>query len=97
MPARSYWRPTMKPGDVLQKDERDAAQVAELDEVGRFERRLGEEHAVVGHDPDQKAVQPREAGHQRGPVSLLELVESRPVDEPGEDFVHVVRLSGVCD
>ena len=34
-------------GDVLQEDERDAAQVAELDEVRRLQRRFGEQHAVV--------------------------------------------------
>src|SRR6267142_333425 len=50
-----------EPGDVLQEDQRDAAQVAELDEVRVLERRLGEQHAVVADDADQEPVQPREA------------------------------------
>ena len=40
-------------GDVLKKDQRDAAQVAQLDEVRRLQRRLGEQHAVVGDDADR--------------------------------------------
>ena len=52
-------------GDVLQEDQRDAAQVAQLDEVRRLERRLREQHAVVGDDADEEAVQPREAGDER--------------------------------
>ena len=80
-------------GDVLQKDQRDAAQVAQLDEMRRLERRLGEEHAVVRDDADQEPVQPREAGDERGAVALLELVEPRAVDEPRDDLVDVVRLA----
>mgnify|MGYP003693573395 CR=1 FL=1 len=57
--------PTDEAGDVLQEHERDAAQVAQLDEVRGLERRLGEQHAVVGDDADEEAVQPREAGDER--------------------------------
>ena len=81
-------------GDVLQEDERHAAQVAELDEVRRLERRLREQHAVVGDDADEQAVQAREAGDERRAVALLELVEARAVDEPRDDLADVVRLRG---
>jgi hypothetical protein len=41
-------------GDVLQEHQRDPALAAELDEVRRLERRLGEQDAVVGDDADGK-------------------------------------------
>ncbi len=65
-----------EPGDVLQKDQRHAAQIAQLHEVCRFERRFREQHAVVCDDAHQKPVQPREAGDERGAVPLFELVEA---------------------
>ena len=37
-------------GDVLQEHQRDAALVAQLDEVRALERRLAEQDAVVGDD-----------------------------------------------
>ena len=80
-------------GDVLQEDERDAAQVAQLDEVRRLQRRLREQHAVVGDDADEEAVEPGEAGDERRAVALLELVEARAVDEPRDDLADVVRLA----
>ena len=62
MPPASYSRPTMKPGDVLQEQQRDVALVAQLDEVRALQRRLGEEHPVVGDDPDRVPV---DAGRSR--------------------------------
>jgi len=47
--------------DVLEEDERDASLSAELDEVCAFERRLGEENAVVGDYADLVAVYSGEA------------------------------------
>ena len=44
-------------GDVLQEQQRDAALVAQLDEVRALERRLAEQHAVVGEDADRVPVQ----------------------------------------
>ena len=41
--------------------QRNAALVAQLDEVRDLQRRFREEHAVVGDDADQEAVQPGEA------------------------------------
>ena len=65
MPPRSYCAADHEAGDVLQEDQRDAAQVAQLDEVRGLERRLREQHAVVGDDADEEAVQPGEAGDER--------------------------------
>ena len=60
-----------------------------------FERRLGEQHAVVGDDPDRMAVDPGEAGDQRRAVLRLELVERAAVHQPGDDLAHVVGRAGV--
>ena len=67
-----------------------AAQVAQLDEMGRLEGRFGEEDAVVGDDSHEKAVEAREPGDQGGAVTRLELVESGAVDESGDHLAHVV-------
>ena len=83
-------------GDVLQEEQRDAALAAELDEVRRLERRLGEQHAVVGDDADRVAVDAREAGDQRRAVARLELVEAAAVDEAGDHLADVVGLARVA-
>src|SRR5882672_4146575 len=82
-------------GDVLHEEERDAALRRELDEVRGFERRLGEEDAVVGEDRHRVAVQAGEAGDERGAVVLLDLVELRAVDEARQDLADVVGLACV--
>ena len=64
MPPCSYCLPTMKPGDVLEEDERDLAHGAEADEMGALERALGEEDAVVGQDADRVAHDPGEAADE---------------------------------
>ena len=51
-------------GDVLQEHQRDAALVAQLDEVRALERGLAEQDAVVGDDPDLVAVDPGEPADQ---------------------------------
>ena len=60
-----------------------------------FQRRLAEQHAVVGQDADRIAVEVREAAHERLAVALLELVELRGVDQARDDLVDVVRLAQV--
>ncbi len=79
-------------GDVLQEEERYLALGAQLDKVSRLERRLGEQHAVVGYDADRVAVEAREARDQRLAVHLLELVEAAAVDEASDYFAHVKAL-----
>src|SRR5690606_20173398 len=84
-----------EPGDVLQEDEGDGAPVAQFDEVGAFERGFGEQDAVVGDDADGVAVQVREPGDEGGPVVGFEFGEFAGVDEPCDDFPHVVGGAGV--
>ena len=69
MPPASYSRPTMKPVMFCRNSSGIAALVAQLDEVRALERRLGEQDAVVGDDPDRVPVQPGEAGDQRRAVA----------------------------
>ena len=82
-------------GDVLQEHQRDAALVAQLDEVRALERRLAEQDAVVGDDADLVAPDPGEAADQGLAVQLLELVEPAAVDDPADHLAHVVRRAGV--
>ena len=82
--------------DVLQEHERDAALRAQLDEVRALLRRLREQDAVVGDDPDRIAVQMREARDERCAIARLELVERGRVDDPRDDLAHVVRLARVA-
>src|SRR5690606_25896880 len=84
-----------EPGDVLQEDEGDGAPVAQFDEVGAFERGFGEQDAVVGDDADGVTVQVREPGDEGGPVVGFEFGEFAGVDEPCDDFPHVVGGAGV--
>ena len=79
-------------GDVLQEQQRDAALVAQLDEVRALLRRLAEQHAVVGDDADRMPVDAGEAGDERLAVLALELVELAAVDESRDDLAHVVGL-----
>src|SRR5205085_11230981 len=74
---------------VLEEDERDPPLAAELDEVRALLGRLGEEHAVVGEDPDVEALDPREAGDERLAVDLLELLEARAVDDARDQLARV--------
>ncbi len=57
--------PNHEPADVLEEDQRNATLAGELDEMGALERRLAEQDAVVGQDPDRIASDVREAAHQR--------------------------------
>src|SRR3990167_7635466 len=82
-------------GDVLQEDERDAALVRKLDEVGGLLGTLGEEDAVIGEDGDRHAVEPREAADKGFAIELLELVEVRTVHEAGDDFAGIVGLAHI--
>ena len=54
MPARSYWRADDEAGDVLQEDQRDAAQVAQLDEVRGLQRRLENSTPLFATMPTRK-------------------------------------------
>ena len=73
----------------------DHSLVAQLDEMRALERGFGEQHAVVGDDPDRVAVDAGEAGDQRRAVFGLELRELAAVDDPGDHLVHVVGHSRI--
>jgi hypothetical protein len=79
----------------LEEDERDAALVAQLDEMRTLLGRLREEDAVVGDDPHRMPVQTREGGDERRAVLRLELREVAPIDEALNDPADVVRRAGV--
>ncbi len=96
MPPRSVLLAHHEAGNVLEKDQRHAALIAQLDEVRDLQRRFREQHAVIGDDADEKPVQPGESGHNRRRVALLELVETRAIHEPGDHLADVVRPPPVC-
>ena len=95
MPPASYFCPTMKPVMFCRNTSGMPPLRAELDEVRALQRRLREEHAVVGDDADRIAQQAREAGDQRRAVAGLELVELAAVDDARDDLAHVVGLADV--
>ena len=70
------------------KSERDAALVAELDEVGALQGALGEEDAVVGDDADRMAVEVGEAADERLAVVRLELAQLAAVDDAAQDLAR---------
>ena len=47
--------------DILQEQQRDSALVAQFDEVGPFQGRFTEQHAVIGNDANGISVNPSEA------------------------------------
>ena len=49
----------------------------------------------MDEDADKEAIEPREPGHDRGTVALLELVKPRTVDNPRDNLTYVVRLSWI--
>ena len=57
-------------------------------------RRLGEEHAAVGEDPDGVTLDPREAADERVAVERLELVEAAAVDDARD---HLERVELVAE
>ena len=79
-------------GDVLQEQDRHVALVAQLDEMRALERGIREQHAVVGDDPDRKALDMGETANERGAVERLEFVELAAVDEARDDLALVERL-----
>src|SRR5687767_14858364 len=82
-------------GNVLQEEERDAPEAAQLDKVCRLQRRLAEEDAVVGDDADEESVDTSEARDQRRRVPLLEFVEPRTVDDARDHLAYVIGLAQI--
>ena len=87
----------MKPVMFCRKSSGMPARRAELDEVRRLERRLGEQHAVVGDDADRVAVErARSPVTSVGAVARLELGEAAAVDQPRDHLADVVGLARVA-
>ncbi len=82
-------------GDVLQEQQRDLALRAQLDEVRALERAFGKHHPVVGDHAHRLSVQVGKAGHQRGAVAGLELVQARAIHHPCDQLAHLVGLARI--
>src|SRR5690606_9867071 len=82
-------------GDVLQEHQRDAALVAQLDEMRALERALAEQDAVVGDDAHRAAVHVGEAGDQGLAVARLELAQLAAVDDARDHLADVERAARV--
>jgi hypothetical protein len=89
--ARGLWR-RQHTGNVLEEEQRDISLLAQLNEMGTLERRLGVEHAVVCQDSNRHTVQTRKPSDQSGPVECLELGESAAVHNSGDDLAHIDNL-----
>jgi hypothetical protein len=76
--------------DVLQKEQRDAPTVAELDELGGFFGAFGKKDTVVGQNAHRVAVDVGPAGNQGGSVQLLEFEKFTAVHHAGNHFPDVV-------
>src|SRR5690606_19236049 len=87
--------PDHEAGDVLQKQQRNAALAGQFDEVRAFLRRFGEEDAVVRQDRHRIAVDMGETANQRGAEQRLEFIEAGVVDDTGDHLAHVERLLAV--
>ena len=79
-----------KAGDVLQKEQRDGAPVAELDEVGPLLGAVAVQHAVVGEDPHLHAADPGKAGDQGSAEQRLEFVKLGAIHQSGDQFSCVI-------
>src|ERR1700759_1735372 len=60
-----------------------------------LQRALAEQDAVIGDDADRITPDMRKAANQRLTIKLLELVEFRTIDQPGNDVPHVERPAAV--
>ena len=95
IPPASASRPDHEAGDVLEEEQGHPAVVAELDEVGRLEGALAEEHSLVGEDADRVSVDVGEAADDRRRVLGLELVEAAAVDDASDHLARVVGGAAV--
>src|SRR5207249_4517918 len=80
-------------GNVLQEYQRDLALAAKLDEMRRLQRRLGEENAVVGDDPDRITPDAGETADQGLAIERLELVQLAAVDDARDHLAYVAALT----
>src|SRR5690554_6955809 len=86
--------PYHESGGVLQKEKRDAALIAEFDEMRALQAGFREEHAVIGDDPHGKSLYMREAADQRVAPERLELMKCGAIDQPGD---HLALIAGAAE
>src|SRR6266487_4164826 len=82
--------------DILQEYERDAALVAQLDEVSRFERGLAEQDSVISNDTDRVSMNARESANQSRAIARFELAEFTAIHQTRNDFMDIVSLAERC-
>ena len=96
IPPASYSLPTMKPGDVLQEDERDLALAARARRSARpSPPTRAKRTPLFARIADRIALDPGEAADERLAVERLELVEARAVDDAGDQLARVDLLAEV--
>ncbi len=81
--------------DILQEQQRDPSLTGKLDEMRAFDRAFRKQYAVIGEDRDGHAPDMRKAADQGRAIQRLELMKFAAVDQPRDDFVHVIRRAHV--
>jgi len=79
-------------GDVLQEHDWDLSLRAHLHEMGSLLSALREKHTVIGHNTNWVAVDVAETSNEGRTEALLELMETRAVQDPTKNHVHVELL-----
>ncbi len=95
MPAFSYLRPTMKPVMFCRNSSGMARWTQSSMKWAPFCAALAEQNAIIGDDAHRRAVKLGEAGDERRAVARLEFVETRAVDDAGDDLAHVIGVARV--
>ena len=81
---------------IRQKQKRNIALDAEVDEMGGLQRSLDEQHAGIGDNADFVAVDAAPAGHDRVTVQRLEFVEIAVIHQTRDDFAVLGRHLGIA-
>lgn len=89
-----------KSGYVHKGDDGQVETVAEAHKTGAFVRGVdiqtaGQGPGLIGHDPHRRSVQAGEADHQVWGIHLLGFKEFPVIHDGEDDFLDIVRRSGV--
>ena len=68
----------------------------ELNKVRTLERRFGKKNAVVGNNSDRITEDMRKPTDQGLAVELFELIKLAAIDNPGNHFPHIERLTAIA-
>src|SRR5207249_79636 len=82
--------------DVLEKNKRDASLGAKLHEMSSLKRGFRQQDSVVCDDANLVAYPVGEPADQCGAVPGLELLETAPVYQTGDDLAHFDHLAWVA-